>query len=314
MTDRYDEMRVPPDPSLAEALRQRLHARMASASLDDHEGRSHLQLDAARFESEQHLVQVKENYVSVDSHPTSEVRSRRRLAMAAAAVVAVIGVAAIAINSINSDDDVEPAPAVQPTAAPTTAAPTITVAPTTKTVSFPVGSANDIPVTFTAPDDWVVDGSVAYADNSGGRGVFFDGIANIYADGCQWVLLDPPVGPTVDDLVAAWANLPDLNATAAVDVTVDGYTGKQFELVPAYNKGECKEKVGFGPVYALWDMPGLSNEDAPGFFAWFPDPHFQIWVLDVDGTRLVIAANTPPNTSPQNRAALDEVLASIQIG
>ena len=32
MTDRYDEMRVPPDHSQAEALRQRLHARIASVS------------------------------------------------------------------------------------------------------------------------------------------------------------------------------------------------------------------------------------------------------------------------------------------
>ena len=37
MTDHYDAMRVPPDPSLAEALRQRLHAHMASVSRDDHE-------------------------------------------------------------------------------------------------------------------------------------------------------------------------------------------------------------------------------------------------------------------------------------
>ncbi len=36
MTDHYDEMRVSPDPLLAEELRQRLHARMASASVDDH--------------------------------------------------------------------------------------------------------------------------------------------------------------------------------------------------------------------------------------------------------------------------------------
>jgi hypothetical protein len=37
-------------------------------------------------------------------------------------------------------------------------------------------------------------------------------------------------------------------------------------------------------------------------------------VLDVDGTRLLIAASTFPNTSPQDRADLEEVLASIQIG
>ena len=82
---------------------------------------------------------------------------------------------------------------------------------------------------------------MAYVDNSGGHGLIFDGISNIYADGCQWVLLDPPVGPTVDDLVAAWANLPDFAATAAVDVTVDGYAGKQIEFtVPDYNAGRVQ--------------------------------------------------------------------------
>ena len=40
---------------------------------------------------------------------------------------------------------------------------------------------------------------------------------------------------------AAWANLPDFAATAAVDVTVDGYAGKQIEFtVPDYNSDECK--------------------------------------------------------------------------
>ena len=72
--------------------------------------------------------------------------------------------------------------------------------------------------------------------------MLFDRVSNIYADGCQWVLVDPPVGPTVDDLVAAWANVPNFAATAAVDVTVDGYAGKQIEFtVPDYTASECRE-------------------------------------------------------------------------
>ncbi len=311
MTDRYDEMRVPPDPSLAEALRQRLHARMASASLDDTGGRSHLQVDAARFESEQHLVRVKENYVSVDSHPTSEVRSRRRLAMAAAAVVAVIGVAAIAINSMNSEDGVEPAPAVQPTVAPSTLA-TTPIAPRTETGFF--AGRDGVPVTFIVPDDdwgvpqgwWVVHSKRPGREESG---VAFWDVGNIYAEGCQWVLVDPPVGPTVDDLVSAFANLPGLAPTAAVDVTVDGYVGKQIEFtVPDSN--ECKEGQ-----FALWQKDG--NQDVAGPPDWghpYPNMHNQLWILDVGGTRLVIDAYSFPDTSPQDRAALDAVLASIQIG
>jgi hypothetical protein len=28
-------------------------------------------------------------------------------------------------------------------------------------------------------------------------------VSDIYADGCEWVLVDPPPGPTVDDVVSA---------------------------------------------------------------------------------------------------------------
>jgi hypothetical protein len=277
---------------------------------------------------------VKESYVSVDSPPTSEVRNHRRIAIAAAAVVAVIGVAAIAINIRNSDDGVEPAPAAEPTVAattvaattvaattvaattvaPTTVATTTTVRPTTETVRFVVESANNIPVTFTAPIHWtVVDGWMAYKNDAGG--VMIEGISNIYADGCQWGLLDPPVGPTAGDLVAAWANMPDFVATEAVDVTVDGYAGKQIEFtVPDYNADECKKKAGFGGLFALYDIPGISIEDAPATWAQGPNQHLQYWVVDVDGTRLVIGAYSFPNTSPQDRAALEKILASIQIG
>ena len=39
-------------------------------------------------------------------------------------------------------------------------------------------------------------------------------VGNIYTDSCPSVALDPPVGPTVDDLASAWADLPAFDATA----------------------------------------------------------------------------------------------------
>ena len=183
--------------------------------------------------------------------------------MAAAAVVAVIGVAAIAINIVNADDDVERAPATAPTVAPPTVAPP-TVAPTTvaptRVTGFFAGD-DSVRVTFTVPHDrWgVVEGWWVVHSAHPGReesGVAFWDVGNIYAEGCQWVLVDPPVGPTVDDLVAAFANLPGLASTAAVDITVDGYVGKQIEFtVP--NSNECKEGQ-----FALWQEDG--NQDLAG--------------------------------------------------
>src|SRR4029079_16273983 len=116
-----------------------------------------------------------------------------------------------------------------------TGAQATTVAPATKTVGFLVHNTNPgIPVTFTAPDDAVITDSLVMSpthwtvDDGWGAhkgaekdvvGVQFAVITNIYAAGCQEELLAPPVGPTVDDLAQAWADLPQYNATPAVDVT-----------------------------------------------------------------------------------------------
>jgi hypothetical protein len=175
-----------------------------------------------------------------------------------------------------------------------------------------------IPVTFTAPGDavttsdlvlspthWTVDdgwGAHKGAD-IGMVGVQFAEISNIYADGCHSEELAPPVGATVDDLAEAWANLPQYDGTPAVDVTVDGYAGKQVGFtVPDYNVSDCD-------VYLLWKV----GTD-PGFGAIAPKQQIEQRILDVDGTRLVISAYYSQSSPPQDRAALDVALASIQIG
>jgi hypothetical protein len=314
MTDHYDEMSVPPDPSLAEALRQRLHARMASASRDDHEGRSHLQHGVLRLEPPEHFVPTEENYVTVDS-PTSErtnrgeSTNRRRMGMVAAAVVVVIGVAGIALaidNTSDDDDDEAPSPAVQPTVAPTTVAPT-TVAPTTvpphrETGVFVEGGGdNGVPVTYTVPFGWRSDGA-GVTKGAPSSGVIFVNVGNIYTNSCPSMPLDPPVGPTVDDLVSAWANLPGFDATDASDVTVDGFHGKQIEFTVPGNDADCQrylvqEKDSGNPTF-----PAISTQQVKAL------------IIDVDGTRLVILALSFPHTSTQDQATIEEILASVQIG
>ena len=41
---------------------------------------------------------------------------------------------------------------------------------------------------------------------------------------------DPPIGPSVDDLVTALSTQPEFEATAPVDVTVGSFSGKRIEL------------------------------------------------------------------------------------
>lgn len=186
-----------------------------------------------------------------------------------------------------------------------------TVSPTTETGSF--AGAEDVPVTFTMPIGWENLGwAVIKSDADPNLGVSFFDVANIYADPCQWVLVDPPVGPTVDDLTSALASSDVFEATAPTNVTIDGFRGKYIELtVPDYDEDECKQGR-----FGLWkeDGPGGSSDDGPNLWAQAPDQVTKAWILDVDGTRLVIGAGYHPNTSAQDRADIDEIVSSIEIG
>ena len=117
-------------------------------------------------------------------------------------------------------------------------------------------------------------------------------VTNVVQDGCTaHAAADPPVGPTVDDMATALAALsPFILTKPPSDVTVDGFSGKHLELtVPDLavqvtgddtaftdcTDGELKSWIGEPLSYAFhgYSYPGQVEE---------------IWLLDVDGTRLMI--------------------------
>jgi len=322
MSERYDLVCSDFNPARAERLRAMLRQEVGDVSLFEHALAD--ETNAATIDFEPHAKTAGTSIPTriADQGPETETEiimlteadtptptptpNRRWLLLAAAAVVVLV-VAGIALAG-NTDDDSTPSPTAVATVAPTTTVPT-----RTETVSFAVTPAS-IPVTFTVPFEWTFDEALATTSKGNGIGevgLNFHEIPNIYADGCQWTPLDPPVGPTVDDLVAAWANLPEFAATGAVDVTVDGYAGKQIEFtVPDYNIGACKGAD--YPMFGLWTAP--DNAAYPGWVAQGPNQHNQQRILDVDGTRLVITAYYVPSASPQDLAALEQAVASIQIG
>ncbi len=139
-----------------------------------------------------------------------------------------------------------------------------------------------------------------------GVGVGFVDVDNVFADPCRARLADPPVGQTVDDLVTALADLPG-DATTAIDVTVDGFDGKQIEFtLPDYTQDpDCVP-------FFLWRYDNSSGALYPDVWAQGPNQHNRVWILDVDGTRLVIMAWYLPDTSDEDRAALEEIVNSIE--
>jgi hypothetical protein len=167
----------------------------------------------------------------------------------------------------------------------------------------------DVRLTFTLPEGWQNNGwFVLKSDSSPFFGVVLDNrVANTFSDPCHWVELDPPLGPSVDDLVAAFASVPDLNATDPTDVTIDGYDGQEIEFtVPDFAEDECIDGW-----FAMWQNPGFAGQ-GPNYVS-PANAHHRLWILDVDGTRLVIGGSSFPDTSEQDLDDLETILDSIQI-
>jgi len=136
---------------------------------------------------------------------------------------------------------------------------------------------------------------------------------NVYTGGCHWqgTALDPPVGPTVEDLATALAAHGGPGTAAPANVTIGGHPGKKVELsIPAsVDVATCDKQDGY-PVFGRW-----SPADAPS--AAFPVTYGNsqrntVYIIDVDGTRQVIYTMYLPGTSAANLAELEQILASIR--
>ena len=173
------------------------------------------------------------------------------------------------------------------------------------------GSDPEVSVTYTMPAGWQSED--VFVTKTGADPVFglvFSDVWNLYADGCRWRLMDPPVGPSVEDLVAAYATLPGFGP-AAREVTIDGYEGQQIQLtMPDYDATECT--AGMFGIFQDGNAP--SSDQAPHLWAQAPGQVNTMWILDVDGSRLQILSGYPPGTSEQDRKDLDEMVASVDIG
>jgi hypothetical protein len=130
MTNHDDELSVAPDPVQAEELRQRLHARMASASRDDHHGRSDLHLESDRVEPDQGGVPMNDLSAPDTSTPSNRTHGRRVL-VAAAALVVVIAAAVIAVR-------------IEDPSRVATTAPTPTTAPPDKGCPFTAEAVSEV--------------------------------------------------------------------------------------------------------------------------------------------------------------------------
>jgi hypothetical protein len=105
------------------------------------------------------------------------------------------------------------------------------------------------------------------------------------------------VGPTVDDFVDAVIAHPTLEVTEAPDVMLGGYPGRFFSVTaPSELAPSC-------PDWRPWD---------PGFVAQGPNARWDVWVMDVNGLRVLIVSGGYPETPDDVSAQLREMTESIR--
>lgn len=164
-----------------------------------------------------------------------------------------------------------------------------------------VSSIDSVAITFTVPAGWNRD-TVApelAGPISDDGGLSFWIIRDLFADPCRFELglLDPQPGPSVDDLANALVAQPGVDAAPPSDVVVDGFAGKYVQYTtPA--EADC-------PAFGAW-------QTASGAVL-FPNTDARYWVLDIDGTRLVMLAYVWDVAAQEGRAELEAIIDSVEI-
>ena len=135
----------------------------------------------------------------------------------------------------------------------------------------------------------------------GGAAVF-----RIFSDRCNWSGTELDTGSTVDDLAGAFATVWGPDASSATAVNVDGFSGKHMVLtVPSdIRLGDCDSSK-----YAVW----AGTDGLPKRWVQGPDQILNVWILDVDGRRILIESSHFPDASEADQGELQQMFDSLQI-
>ena len=157
-------------------------------------------------------------------------------------------------------------------------------------------------VILTVPEGWE-GGEFSISEAPGrelpdGANVGFRQPSTVFTDPCAPERGAITVGSTVEDLVNALADLPNLTASAQDEVTISGFSGTHLTFVVDTEGIDC--------VMALYGQGSFIRAADNG-------QHQDLWILDVDGMRLVIDAATYPRTTAADHAELQAIVDSLVI-
>jgi len=266
------------------------------------------------------IYRFTEEATMIDLEAPSPPQQRRKAPkrFVIAALVAAAAVVAIALVTIREDDSPSPADQPSPTAAPTVPPRALfgtqaeRFAPGTYYVDkFDGTAAPRVFLTLGAGwangiDEWAI-----LKDGTGGMS--FSRPDRVFVDACDASAGFHP-GPvtTLDGLTAAlteqggWSQI-----TTPTDISVNGYSGKQFQRIAPADVTGCNG----GGQYAFrsWEN-GPEGSTQVGWSYYEPGEIETLRVLDVNGTIVIINTRvTPDEQRPAALAELAAMLDSIRI-
>jgi hypothetical protein len=247
-------------------------------------------------------------------------RARRRRAgtafVAGIAVLAVVMGGFAATRSLSSDRSGEDiSPAATNSATPESTPPPLLIPSsgpmdpgTYQFMTFDLEFDASYRITVDVPDGYMGFQQFAIQRRGEKQGISAWVVGNVYGDPCNWrgTLLEPPAGSSVDSLVAALAKQKGRQPTAPTNTTVDGFTAKYLEMtVPAgIELADCD-----GGQFRTWVDTSFAGN--PRFLE--PGQRDLLWIVDVDGTPVVIDAALGTETGAQERAESLRIIESIRI-
>ena len=179
------------------------------------------------------------------------------------------------------------------------------------------GPTNLPRIEITVPDGWFnFDGWGLGKSKRLTIAVSFWSVDQVYATPCRWAdkaMVDP--GRDVSGLASALASQPLRDASRPIDVELDGMHGEFLEWSVPTNVAfdwsvpakalftECDEDT-----FQSWTAKGWNGDR----FQQAPGQVDRLWILNVEGVRLVVDAYYLADTTERDRGELERVVESIR--
>lgn len=231
------------------------------------------------------------------------------LAAAVVAIAAVVGFNYLVAPNVGAPRlvDSSPTPSLSPSPSPTPQPLGNAPLDPGPVIATGFGASESVTFRFIVPEGWVGFSGVGVLPATGteapdGMGIGLGEVnAGLFQDPCRWAAGEPevPVGPTVEDLANALAAQTAYEASDPAAVSLGGYSGLRVDLQLPSDLESCDS----GEFY-----PWVGSIYSQG-----PDNRWDVWILDVEGDRIVVLATHFPGTSAEDLAEQQAIIDSLVI-